>query len=1115
MRFGVNVLCGVLLSSIAVLTNSYPLDENVDSRIQSLLDALVQRKNTREQVAKEVLAKVAGRTEGKREKDIFQNETVDPDSENMPLLSSFQVIKHNIKYKANNLHPENSKTFLARQAEILRMTHDQKVERGLETEESGDERDISKKSLTTLNQLWPKKIVPYKIEDTLVLPEGKDLLDKGIKMFNRLTCVQWLLHTKSLEDFVGHKTYVAVMSDNEWCWASDLGKTGKDKQDLSMSGECLEFSTILHEMFHVMGAEHEQCRSDRDYHVKVQAGADKANFGKWPTRNSNPYDYESIMHYPESGPLTVLNEELAFLTHSNDKLSFYDIADITDTYKCAEECVNPPECINGGFVYSECECYCPYGLTGPFCEQVTSDDCGGIIDLTPGNDYTITSPNFPNNYDAGKECVWLLRAPEDYRVRVDVDFLHLPYNDDLKRCYHWLQVRYNLVGQTGIRKCGDSTGDTWVTTPWGEKNLMLLIFDSKVGQGHSPEKGFSLRARTVKDGCSVDPCIYGMCEDCDDGSFKCKCFPGFEGQHCEFVDASTPLECTFEKHYRCFMKNVDNDDFDWSEKVGPTVTKLTGPDKAISGDLYLYAESSIPRKPGDKAIFESDVTFPAEDRCLEFYFNMFGSGMGTLTVKSSEAVLWTKTGNQGFGWHKASIHIPSTDNLKLRIEATRGSDYESDIAIDDVKLSPGTCETPRKSDCLSSPKGTDYRGIVSVTTNGRTCQRWDSNSPWSHDYHVYDEYDNYCRNDLHDSEAPWCYTTDAQVRWELCDIPHCHIEECVRSMNGYDYLGTKDTTIRGQTCEPNKDGVRACRGSFDYDSPWCFIDQNENWDSCDIPKCTTPPAECLQTPKGIDYFGSTAVTETGRTCQRWDKQEPHQHKFWALVDQDNYCRNPDGDNRPWCFTTDPDMEFEYCKISYCDELACSSNPCEHGGTCTDTENGGFNCQCRSGYIGTKCESRSADDDCKRSKIGYEYNGKIHETKNKVTCQEWAKDDPHSHRFNNLPENYCRNPDQDVEPWCFTTDPNTVFDFCDIPFCTTPAKECLGTDNGILYFGTMKQTKDGIECQSWSAQTPHSHKYGYLEDQGNYCRNPDQDENGPWCFTTDPDIQWQSCDIPHC
>lgn len=33
------------------------------------------------------------------------------------------------------------------------------------------------------------------------------------------------------------------------------------------------------------------------------------------------------------------------------------------------------------------------------------------------------------------------------------------------------------------------------------------------------------------------------------------------------ITDSTPLECTFEKHYKCFMKNVDNDDFDWSEKM--------------------------------------------------------------------------------------------------------------------------------------------------------------------------------------------------------------------------------------------------------------------------------------------------------------------------------------------------------------------------------------------------------------------------------------------------------------------------------------------------------------------------------------------------------------------
>lgn len=72
----------------------------------------------------------------------------------------------------------------------------------------------------------------------------------------------------------------------------------------------------------------------------------------------------------------------------------------------------------------------------------------------------------------------------------------------------WLWLFHMLSSHTFyyyffFRKCGDSTGDTWVTTPWGEKNLMLLIFDSVVGQGHSPEKGFSLRTRTVKDGKHV------------------------------------------------------------------------------------------------------------------------------------------------------------------------------------------------------------------------------------------------------------------------------------------------------------------------------------------------------------------------------------------------------------------------------------------------------------------------------------------------------------------------------------------------------------------------------------------------------------------------------------
>ena len=32
---------------------------------------------------------------------------------------------------------------------------------------------------------------------------------------------------------------------------------------------------------------------------------------------------------------------------------------------------------------------------------------------------------------------------------------------------------------------------------------------------------------------------------------------------------------------------------------------------------------------------------------------------------------------------------------------------------------------------------------------------------------------------------------------------------------------------------------------------------------------------------------------------------------------DNYCRNPDGSERPWCYTTDPQMEREFCDLPRC------------------------------------------------------------------------------------------------------------------------------------------------------------------------------------------------------
>merc|ERR1711931_1113 len=68
---------------------------------------------------------------------------------------------------------------------------------------------------------------------------------------------------------------------------------------------------------------------------------------------------------------------------------------------------------------------------------------------------------------------------------------------------------------------------------------------------------------------------------------------------------------------------------------------------------------------------------------------------------------------------------------------------------------------------------------------------------------------------------------------------------------------------------------------------------------------------------GVDYRGTKSVTLSGKTCQKWSTQTPHDHDYKPKDYpelQENYCRNPDGeeDGGPWCYTTDPNERWEYC-----------------------------------------------------------------------------------------------------------------------------------------------------------------------------------------------------------
>ena len=72
---------------------------------------------------------------------------------------------------------------------------------------------------------------------------------------------------------------------------------------------------------------------------------------------------------------------------------------------------------------------------------------------------------------------------------------------------------------------------------------------------------------------------------------------------------------------------------------------------------------------------------------------------------------------------------------------------------------------------------------------------------------------------------------------------------------------------------------------------------------------------------------------------------------------------------------------------------------------------------------------------------------------------------------------------------------------------------------------LSVTQAGFQCQRWDSMTPHRHiQYpdsdfpdGSVAAANNYCRNPTSTEepNGPWCYTTNPDIPWDYCAILDC
>jgi len=165
-------------------------------------------------------------------------------------------------------------------------------------------------------------------------------------------------------------------------------------------------------------------------------------------------------------------------------------------------------------------------------------------------------------------------------------------------------------------------------------------------------------------------------------------------------------KCDFDEGFTfdCVLYQDENDDFDFTLRIGSTPSSYTGPEADhTTGRMgaYAYIEASHPRRNGEVARLITRKLRPKKEICLTFFYHMLAksqNAMGTLNVYLEEegsprSLIFTQNKSQGNKWNRGAITLKPKKCFKVVFEAIRGRSYQGDISLDDVYFQDGTCPT--------------------------------------------------------------------------------------------------------------------------------------------------------------------------------------------------------------------------------------------------------------------------------------------------------------------------------------------------------------------------------------------------------------------------------------
>lgn len=422
------------------------------------------------------------------------------------------------------------------------------------------------------------------------------------------------------------------------------------------------------------------------------------------------------------------------------------------------------------------------------------------------------------------------------------------------------------------------------------------------------------------------------------------------------------------------------------------------------------------------------------------------------------------------------------------------------------------------SECWAEEDGRDYRGKVATTKSGRACQVWAEQIPWHHTKTTVNFPSsglgghNYCRNP--DGEAgPYCFTLDyPEMRWELCDV------------------GTRSATCDGAGVAAR---AEASALAIAQDVTGHVKELELSWFDVALPPSLAGIKIVLVPINGdADLFVSFSKPQPDRNTATWVEENVGVKQFLLPRSSIDYCPAPataasaGGCMLHLAVSGFEEGDFKLVVYNYTagtapGGTAAAQWSCSPG--CDETRLGNTQCDvaCNTsaciwdqgdcGYTGEFAMEELCAVGCP---VAWIDDGYCDEACYNAECRWDAQD--------------CANSAAGCADGCLPSwiDDAECDEVCnneacgyDGMDCDASTGECYSDARGTDYRGSVSTSKSGLACQIWSRQSPQQHTKTNLNfpDEGlgghNHCRNPGNEEAGPWCYTMDPSVRFEQCEVP--